>query len=103
VSGRLPPEVIQRIVRQSVGRFRACYEKGALKKNLEGEVRVRFVIGRDGALGTVDVEASTLEDAETVGCVKRVFLNMSFPQPEGGIVTVSYPIRFSADDGPRPP
>jgi hypothetical protein len=28
VSGRLPPEVIQRIVRQNYGRFRMCYEQG---------------------------------------------------------------------------
>ena len=28
VNGRLPPEVIQRIVRQNFGRFRLCYENG---------------------------------------------------------------------------
>jgi len=27
VNGRLPPEVIQRIVRQKFGRFRLCYEQ----------------------------------------------------------------------------
>ena len=30
VSGRLPPEVIQRIVRQNFGRFRLCYENGQI-------------------------------------------------------------------------
>ena len=28
VTGALPPEVIQRIVRQNFGRFRMCYEQG---------------------------------------------------------------------------
>jgi len=30
VNGRLPPEVIQRIVRQNYGRFRLCYENGCV-------------------------------------------------------------------------
>ena len=51
VSGRLPPEVIQRIVRQNFGRFRLCYENGLRNNpNLQGRVSVRFVIGRDGAV-----------------------------------------------------
>src|SRR6187549_3194941 len=39
VNGKLPPEVIQRIVRQNFGRFRLCYENG-LKNNptLSGRV-----------------------------------------------------------------
>jgi hypothetical protein len=27
----------------------------------------------------------------------RAFYGLSFPQPEGGIVTVTYPISFSSD------
>ena len=51
VNGRLPPEVIQRIVRQNFGRFRLCYENGLRNNpNLQGRVSVRFVIGRDGAV-----------------------------------------------------
>ena len=54
VSGRLPPEVIQRIVRQNFGRFRLCYENGLRNNpNLQGRVAVRFVIGRDGAVSNV--------------------------------------------------
>ncbi len=53
-SGRLPPEVIQRIVRQNFGRFRLCYENGLRNNpNLQGRVSVRFVIGRDGAVSNV--------------------------------------------------
>ena len=51
VNGRLPPEVIQRIVRQNFGRFRLCYENGLRNNpNLQGRVTVKFVIDRSGPL-----------------------------------------------------
>jgi FHA domain len=96
VSGRLPPEVIQRIVRQNFGRFRLCYENGLRNNpNLQGRVGVRFVIGRDGAVSNVGNGGSDLPDGGVVSCVVRAFYGLSFPQPEGGIVTVVYPIMFS--------
>lgn len=96
VSGRLPPEVIQRIVRQNYGRFRLCYEQGLSKNpNLEGRVQVRFVIGRDGSVSNVSNGGSDIPDSSVVQCVIRNYYGLSFPQPEGGIVTVVYPIMFS--------
>ncbi len=93
VSGRLPPEVIQRIVRQNFGRFRLCYENGLRgNPNLGGRVAVRFVIGRDGAVSNVGNGGSDLPDNGVVSCVVRAFYGLSFPQPENGIVTVTYPI-----------
>jgi hypothetical protein len=96
VSGRLPPEVIQRIVRQNFGRFRACYEHALVRNpTLAGRVTARFVIGRDGAVSAVADGGSDLPDPSVVSCVVRAFYGLSFPQPEGGIVTVTYPIAFS--------
>ena len=96
VSGRLPPEVIQRIVRQNMARFRLCYETGLLNNPaLAGRVNVRFVIGRDGTVSNVGQTGSDLPDPGVVSCVTRGFHRLSFPQPEGGIVTVTYPIVFS--------
>ena len=99
VSGRLPPEVIQRIVRQSYGRFRLCYENG-LKKDpaLEGRVAVKFVIGRDGAVALAADADSSMKDKDVVSCIVRAFKGLSFPQPEGGVVNVVYPILFSPPD-----
>ena len=95
VSGRLPPEVIQRIVRQNFGRFRLCYENGLRNNpNLQGRVTVRFVIGRDGRVSNVG-GGGDIPDSGVVSCVTRAFYGLSFPQPEGGIVTVGYPIAFS--------
>lgn len=98
MSGRLPPEVIQRVVRQNFGRFRLCYQN-ALRNNpnLAGRVAVSFVIGRDGAVSMVQNGGSDLPDAGVVSCVVSAFYNLSFPQPENGIVTVTYPILFSPE------
>jgi hypothetical protein len=99
VNGRLPPEVIQRIVRQNFGRFRLCYENG-LRNNptLSGRVAVKFVIDRSGAVSTAQDGGSELPDQGVISCVVRGFGNLSFPQPEGGIVTVVYPIIFNPGD-----
>lgn len=99
VNGRLPPEVIQRIVRQNFGRFRLCYENGLrTNPNLSGRVSVKFVIDRSGAVSTAQDGGSDLPDQGVVSCVVRGFGNLSFPQPEGGIVTVVYPIIFNPGD-----
>jgi hypothetical protein len=56
---------------------------------------VRFVIGRDGAVSNVRNGDSDLPDAAVVRCVVQAYYGLSFPEPEGGIVTVVYPIMFS--------
>jgi hypothetical protein len=96
VSGRLPPEIVQRVVRQNFGRFKACYESG-LRGNpgLQGRVAVRFVIGRAGEVENVANGGSDLPDQGVVSCVTRAFYGLSFPPPDSGIVTVTYPIVFS--------
>lgn len=95
LTGQLPPEVIQRIVRNNYGRFRACYES-ALRNNpnLSGRVVVNFVIGRDGAVNSVG-GGGDLPDAGVISCVASNFRGLTFPPPEHGIVTVSYPIVFT--------
>lgn len=95
-SGRLPAEVIQRVVRQNYGQFRMCYENGLRgNPNLTGRVAVRFVIGSDGSVSNASNGGSDLPDASVVSCVVRGFYSLGFPSPESGIVTVVYPIMFS--------
>ena len=96
VSGRLPPELIQRVVRQNYGRFRACYENGLrTNPNLTGRVTARFIIGRDGGVSNAANGGSDLPDSGVVSCVVSAFYGLSFPAPEGGIVTVSYPLMLT--------
>jgi len=96
VSGRLPPEAVRRVVRANFGRFRGCYQEALLKNpGLSGRVTTSFVIGRDGSVMSVQEAGSDLPNASVATCVRRAFYGLSFPQPEGGIVTVVYPIVFS--------
>ena len=96
VGGRIPPEIIQRTVRQNSGRFKFCYEAGLRNNpNLAGRVSVRFIINHDGSVSSAANGGSDLPDAAVVSCVTRAFFGISFPQPENGIVTVTYPIVFS--------
>jgi hypothetical protein len=96
IDGKLPGEVVRRIIRQNFGRFRLCYEDGLRANNeLSGRVTTRFVIGRDGAVTSVSDGGSDLPDHAVIACVGRAFQRLSFPQPESGIVRVTYPISFS--------
>lgn len=96
INGRLPPEAVQRVVRQNFGRFRVCYEDHLrASPSLAGRVAVKFVIDREGSVATAQDGGSDLPDTDTVACVVRAFSGLSFPKPEGGIVTVLYPLVFS--------
>lgn len=96
VAGRLPPEVIRRVIRANFPRIRACYLSG-LKRDpaLAGKVTVDFVIDKTGATDKVKVSESTLADEQVKSCIGGVFRTISFPEPEGGIVSVKYPITLS--------
>lgn len=100
-SGRLSPQVIQQEVRRQFGHIRKCYEQGLLRNpHLTGTVAVRFLIGRDGKTSEVaSYEWQTnLPDAKATKCVVDAFRTVVFPAPEGGIVTVVYPIMFSSSN-----
>lgn len=120
VKGRLPPEVIQRIVRDNFAGMRTCYEEGLRRDpTLKGKISTKFVIGLDGtvssaadvhdappsdrpdlpdALRDVDGrrqrEEPRFPDPEVTACVVARFKALRFPQPQGGIVTVVYPVVF---------
>lgn len=100
VSGRLPPAVIMRIVRQRFGRVRVCYAD-ALKidPKLQGTVTVEFTIKEDGSVAGLSAGGS-LPNKDVITCVKKSFADCTFPQPEGGTAKVSYPIALSPPDKP---
>ena len=93
----LPPEVVRRIVRQNFARARLCYSVGLRSDpTLAGSVRVRFVIDKTGAAGSVTDAGSTMADKPTVECVRRMFGFLSFPEPSGGPLAVVYSLTFSS-------
>lgn len=99
VVGKLPPAVIQRVVRLNMGRFRTCYEDNLrTSPNLQGRVAIKFVIGTTGAVTSANDAGSDLPDTGIIKCVQETFATLVFPQPEGGPVTVVYPLVFSPGD-----
>jgi hypothetical protein len=91
--GTLEPGVIQAVVRSKYGRFRACFEKGLARNlNLRGRVSARFAIEESGVVSHVGNAGSTLPDKSVVTCVLRIFTTLKFPKPDGGSVTVVYPV-----------
>lgn len=96
---RIPPAEIQRVVRAHFDSFRKCYEDGLrVNPNLEGKVSVRFVIDREGYVASAIDGGSTMPDPKVVDCVVRGYTSLVFPKPDGGIVTVVYPIIFNPGD-----
>jgi hypothetical protein len=98
-AARLPPIEIQKVVRAGFGSVRGCYEQGlARNRSLTGRVTVRFVIGSDGSVKTTSDGGSDLPDPDVIQCVFDAFRALKFPKPEGGIVTVVYPIQLAPSD-----
>lgn len=94
--GSLPAAIVQRIVRATAPRFRACYELGVdLDPALRGTVTASFAIDAAGAVARVKQGPTTMPDALVASCVMGVFRTMTFPEPEGGEVEVSIPLAFA--------
>jgi hypothetical protein len=94
--GHVPPDVIQRVVRENFGRLRVCYDIG-LRSNphLAGRVAVKFIIDRAGNVAVASDAGSSLPDSDVVGCVVRAFDTLAFPPSKDSAVTVVYPLDFS--------
>lgn len=83
-------------MRGAYGRFRMCYEQGLEHDpKLEGKVTLRFVINQKGNVEYASRGETTLPDTEMAKCVVAAVRTVVFPEPEGGIVTVVYPIQFA--------
>lgn len=95
VNGKLAPEIVHRIIRRHLPRFRYCYERGLKKSRLlGGRAEFHFVIGPRGRVVSVRGGLSSLPDAEVLGCARRAFAVMVFPQPESGTVDVDSALGF---------
>jgi tetratricopeptide (TPR) repeat protein len=99
VRGKLPQEVVQRIVRQNFGRFRLCYEQAlARNPNLQGNLGIKFVIDQSGTVGNARPNgAGGITDASMRACVAAAHDSLSFPAPESGTVVVTETLGFSKE------
>jgi len=98
VFGAVPLSVVRQVVEASFPVLRTCRGQGAplSKRAPTGHVTVKFVIDRSGA-----VPMSSLGDTDLpegfARCVAYAFDTLTFPPPNGGMVTVMYPLTFGAD------
>jgi len=91
--------VVQGVVRQNFSRMSACYAVGLRREpTLNGRVAVKFVVGPDGSVEQAQDAGSALPDSAVVNCVVRNFQVLTFPAPEGGKVTVTYPLVFAPQE-----
>lgn len=87
--GRLAEAEIESRLALLLTETRFCYlEALSDKKDLEGRFTLRFVVGRDGIVGKVDLDAQGLPDP-LVSCVRRFVEVLSFPAPEQGIFALT--------------
>lgn len=100
VKGALDVDIIRRVIRRSLPRFRYCYEKQLLgDPQLAGKVSTRFVIDPNGNVSSATVTGLNREVAK---CIEQALRALKFPKPRGGgVVVVSYPFVFQPGGGGR--
>jgi outer membrane biosynthesis protein TonB len=97
VSGGLTAQEILQVIRNNLNQIRHCYEQLLQRSpNAAGKMGVRFVIGVNGRVQSVNVTDSTISDSRMRGCVTGAIARWPFPTPRGGQpVTVNYPFVFN--------
>lgn len=95
VLGFCEREPISRTIRRSSRKVRRCYvDRLKTDPNIEGRLKVRFLIAMDGRVEELEVEDSTLNDETVTQCVLDVIRKLEFPSPAGGTCRVNYPFEF---------
>jgi Ca-activated chloride channel family protein len=97
VRGSLDKTVIRRVVRRHLNEVKYCYQSKGLTSNpkLSGDVKVMFVVGRQGQVRLARIGSSTLNHAPTQKCITRAVKRWRFPKPTGGgLAAVSYPFKL---------
>jgi hypothetical protein len=99
VSGGLPSEVVERVTRQTFGRFRLCYETGRQKDpTLHGAVVARFTVGATGTVSKAESDpCTTMPDPDVTSCVLRSVSALKFPVSDAREAQVVFPILFSPE------
>jgi hypothetical protein len=96
-TGVLAEDAIDNVVTAGYPLFARCYRDGVNRNNnLDGTVRLHFVVGSAGAVSEVSDGGSDLSDRQVVDCIAEGFYALRFPGPQRGSVQVLYRIAFDA-------
>ncbi|MBO4351473.1 MAG: AgmX/PglI C-terminal domain-containing protein [Proteobacteria bacterium] len=98
VEGTIDKRIIQKVVRDHQGEFRACYERELNKiKGLNGRVVLFWLISPQGDVTKTIVKETSLKNQTVEQCLIKSVNHWRFPAPKGGgIVGVEYPFVFNA-------
>jgi pSer/pThr/pTyr-binding forkhead associated (FHA) protein/outer membrane biosynthesis protein TonB len=97
VLGSMDPDVIRRRLMEFLPQFRSCYQKELEAKGSEinGTIKLNFVIGSSGHVSKAGIDGSTPLPRDVSGCVVNVLRGITFPEPlGGGVVEVKQPMNF---------
>lgn len=96
-TGELPKKVIKRYIARKMGAIKACYQKGLQgNPNLQGKVKIKFLIAPTGAVTGVKVVDSGLNSPSVENCIVSNIKTWKFPTAQGGGSTmVVYPFVFT--------
>lgn len=95
--GTLPKAVLDEQLKSAGPEIRACYERALKSKpGLRGSLDINFVVGTDGKVAHADAAPGddALSDPDTVECILSAIRKLEFPEPKGGRVFVSYPLKL---------
>lgn len=96
-SGRLSRAQITKVVNEHAAQIQACYEKALIRdRALSGKITFDWEISPSGSVTGVRVRSSTMAGSDVSSCVLQQIRTWTFPTPEGGAVSVTYPFIFSA-------
>jgi hypothetical protein len=95
--GRLDLAAVENVVESGYPLFARCYRDGVQRNsNLDGAVRLRFVVGDEGHVRRVEDLGSDLTDRQVIDCVAEGFYALRFPEPQSGDAHLLYRIHFDA-------
>ena len=95
--GTLDLAAVDNVVESGFPLFARCYRDGVQRNsNLDGAVRLRFVVGENGLVTTVQDGGSDLTDRQVIDCVAEGFYALRFPEPKRGDAHLVYRIHFDA-------
>ena len=99
VRGHLSREAIAGVVRKHLREIQYCYEKNLLlNSKLAGKLIMEWTIATSGSVTTVKNKLNTMNSPAVAMCISGKIKGWKFPRPKGGIVVVSYPFIFIAND-----
>ena len=91
-------ERLKRTIAEHREQITPCYESALGEKpDLEGIVRVRFLIQPDGKVSEAKVESHTLDSPELETCLLEKVKDFTFPRWRGQPISILYPFIFRLD------